>query len=204
MARLTKRYEKSGKVTLDAAQFEIDQTVLDTEINNSEPIAAAVKKLAEYEDAEEKGLLAHLPCKVSDTVWDYELRAFRVDVVCFYGNGITFTGTRYRKNGECGVTCTWNADRIGKTVFLTPEAAKQALKADKKEVEPILIEDMSFSVRTYNCLQRAGVKTLQDLSKRTEQDLMKVRNLGTRCIKEIIEKCKLYGVDIISESENAE
>lgn len=49
MKRLTKRYP-NGNVTLDAAQFEIDQNTLDSEIKNSEPIAAAVKRLAEFED----------------------------------------------------------------------------------------------------------------------------------------------------------
>lgn len=62
MTRLTKRYP-NGNITLDAEQFDIDQTVLDTEINNSEPIAAAVKRLAEFEDAEEKGLIIRKTAK---------------------------------------------------------------------------------------------------------------------------------------------
>lgn len=49
MKRLTKRYP-NGNVTLDAEQFGIDQNTLDVEINSSEPIAAAVKRLAEFED----------------------------------------------------------------------------------------------------------------------------------------------------------
>lgn len=51
MGRLTKRYP-NGNITLEAAQFGIDQDVLDSEIRNSKPIKTAVKRLAEYEDAE--------------------------------------------------------------------------------------------------------------------------------------------------------
>jgi len=70
-----------------------------------------------------------------------------------------------------------------------------------KQIQSILVEDMGFSVRTCNCLKRAGINTLQDLSGKTEQDLMKVRNLGVRCLKEITEKCKQYGVEILNEQD---
>lgn len=61
MDRYTKQYG-NGNWTLDASKFPpIDQTVLDSEIRNSEPIRAAVEHLAEYEDAEEKGLIFRLP-----------------------------------------------------------------------------------------------------------------------------------------------
>lgn len=62
MKRLTKRYP-NGTVTLDGEQFTVKQEVIDTNIINSEPIKAAVERLAEYEDAEGKGLLVRLPCK---------------------------------------------------------------------------------------------------------------------------------------------
>lgn len=54
MKRLTKRYP-NGKVTIDAAQFGIDQAVLDSEIRNSEPIRAAVERLAKFEDEKSYG-----------------------------------------------------------------------------------------------------------------------------------------------------
>ena len=69
MNRLTKQYG-NGNWTLDASKFPpIDQTVLDSEIRNSEPIRAAVERLAEYEDAEEKGLFERLPGNVGETVY---------------------------------------------------------------------------------------------------------------------------------------
>ncbi len=79
------------------------------------------------------------------------------------------------------------------------EDAEQALEESKSNLTPI--EEMDLSARTYNCLKRVDIDTLQDLSKRTENDLMKIRNFGVRCLKEVVEKCKLYGVEIIPESE---
>ena len=51
-----------------------------------------------------------------------------------------------------------------------------------------LIEDLDFSVRTYNCLKRAGINTVGDLITRTEADMMKVRNLGKKSLEEVILK----------------
>lgn len=68
MSRLTKRY-KSGIVTLDADAFMETQEAIDREILNCYPAKKAVERLAEYEDAEENGLMLRLPCKVGDTVY---------------------------------------------------------------------------------------------------------------------------------------
>ncbi|MDD2578956.1 MAG: DNA-directed RNA polymerase subunit alpha [Clostridia bacterium] len=50
------------------------------------------------------------------------------------------------------------------------------------------IEELDFSVRTYNCLKRAGINTIGDLVARTEDDMMKVRNLGKKSLEEVIQK----------------
>ena len=55
--RITKKYLSNNKVTLDAAQFGVDQVELDKAIMNSEPIKAAVERLAEFEDTEEKSCM---------------------------------------------------------------------------------------------------------------------------------------------------
>ena len=57
------------------------------------------------------------------------------------------------------------------------------------------IEDLDLSVRSYNCLRRAGIQTLQELAEKTMFDMMKVRNLGRKSLKEIHEKMLEYGVD---------
>lgn len=63
------------------------------------------------------------------------------------------------------------------------------------------IEDMDFSVRTYNCLKRAGINTVGDLTNRTEEDMMKVRNLGKKSLEEVIQKLEDQGLGL---SENQE
>lgn len=68
MERLTKKYS-NGIITLDAAPYNMAQEVVDVTIRNCEPIAAMVRKLAAYEDAEEQGLLVKLPFKPGDVVW---------------------------------------------------------------------------------------------------------------------------------------
>ncbi len=52
------------------------------------------------------------------------------------------------------------------------------------------IEDLDFSVRAYNCLKRAGIHTLQDLVNKSDADVMKIRNLGKKSLKEVLDKLK--------------
>ena len=60
---------------------------------------------------------------------------------------------------------------------------------DKKEkVLEMTVEELDLSVRSYNCLKRAGINTVDELTQKTEEDLMKVRNLGKKSLEEIQEK----------------
>lgn len=56
------------------------------------------------------------------------------------------------------------------------------------------IDDLDFSVRAYNCLKRAGVATLGDLTSKSELEMMKIRNLGKKSLKEVIDKIKEMGL----------
>lgn len=56
------------------------------------------------------------------------------------------------------------------------------------------IEDLDFSVRAYNCLKRAGIHTLQDLVNKSESDMMKIRNLGKKSLKEVLDKVRDLGL----------
>lgn len=68
---------------------------------------------------------------------------------------------------------------------------------EEKELETeTLIEDVDFSVRTYNCLKRANINTLQDLVSRSEADMMKVRNLGKKSLEEVIIKLNEMGLGL--------
>lgn len=70
-----------------------------------------------------------------------------------------------------------------------------------KEQEEITIEDLDLSVRSYNCLKRCGIHTLKDLTSMTRDNMMKVRNLGKRSLREVESKLKEIG---LSFKENEE
>jgi DNA-directed RNA polymerase subunit alpha len=62
-----------------------------------------------------------------------------------------------------------------------------------------IIEDLDFSVRTYNCLKRAGINTVGDLVAKTEADMMKVRNLGKKSLEEVVLKLDELGLELAQE-----
>ncbi len=73
------------------------------------------------------------------------------------------------------------------------------VKTDDDKQQQILsmkIEDMDFSVRSYNCLKRANIHTVEDLIRRTEEDMLKVRNLGKKSLDEVIQKLEAYGLSL--------
>ena len=67
-----------------------------------------------------------------------------------------------------------------------------------KELET-LIEDLDFSVRTFNCLKRANIKTLKDLVDKKQSDFTKIRNLGKKSLKEVLDKIKDMGLSLRDE-----
>ena len=56
------------------------------------------------------------------------------------------------------------------------------------------IEDLDLSVRSYNCLKRAGISTVMELTQKSEEDMMKVRNLGKKSLKEVKDKLASYNL----------
>ena len=68
---------------------------------------------------------------------------------------------------------------------------------DKKEkVLEMTIEELDLSVRSYNCLKRAGINTVQELTERTMDDMMKVRNLGKKSLEEVEQKLEALGLGL--------
>ncbi len=70
----------------------------------------------------------------------------------------------------------------------------------KEKVLEMTIEELDLSVRSYNCLKRAGINTVEDLISRTEEDMMKVRNLGRKSLEEVLQKLHALGL-ILTPSE---
>lgn len=64
----------------------------------------------------------------------------------------------------------------------------EKVEDNKDKILDMTIEELDMSVRSYNCLKRAGINTVQELTQRTEEDMMKVRNLGRKSLEEVMEK----------------
>jgi len=91
-------------------------------------------------------------------------------------------------------------------IDLSDEAKKAEIMVDREETikEKVLemtIEELDMSVRSFNCLKRAGIDTVEDLTNRTEEDMIKVRNLGKKSLEEVIHKLHSLGLGLKKEEE---
>ena len=119
MERLTRIFEKDNQkyVCIDVCGKKCVEGY--SECHDCEPFINVMKKLAEYEDLEEQGLLIKLPCEVGDRFW--ELNA---------GNGFARIYPRMAYSLQ---HCVYVMERLGKTVFLTKAEAEKALEEMKGE-----------------------------------------------------------------------
>lgn len=97
-------------------------------------------------------------------------------------------------------------DHIGLFVELVENMSEMDILVSREEdsqtkVLEMTIEDMDLSVRSYNCLKRAGISTVEDLIKKSESDLAKVKNLGKRSLEEVAEKLESYGLSLRKDEE---
>lgn len=74
-------------------------------------------------------------------------------------------------------------------------------ESKKEKVLEMSIEDLELSVRSFNCLKRAAISTVEDLTNKTESDMMKVRNLGKKSLDEVTNKLHSLGLDFAKEEE---
>ena len=86
---------------------------------------------------------------------------------------------------------------IAKTMSIMSQ--KELSMKDKLLETPI--EELEFSVRSYNCLKRAGIATVEDLTNKTEDEMMKVRNLGKKSLDEVTNKLHALGLDFMSDED---
>ena len=91
-------------------------------------------------------------------------------------------------------------------VDLSDEAKKAEIMVEREETikEKVLemtIEELDMSVRSFNCLKRAGIDTVEDLTNKTEEEMIKVRNLGKKSLEEVIQKLHSLGLDLKKEEE---
>jgi DNA-directed RNA polymerase subunit alpha len=91
-------------------------------------------------------------------------------------------------------------------VDLSDEAKNAEIMVEREETikEKVLemtIEELDMSVRSFNCLKRAGIDTVEDLTNRTEEDMIKVRNLGKKSLEEVIQKLHSLGLELKKEED---
>ena len=73
---------------------------------------------------------------------------------------------------------------------------------EKEKVLEMSIDELELSVRSYNCLKRAGINTVEELTNRTPEDMMKVRNLGRKSLEEVLAKLKELNLQLSPSDEN--
>ena len=73
---------------------------------------------------------------------------------------------------------------------------------EKEKVLEMSIDELELSVRSYNCLKRAGINTVQELTNKTSDDMMKVRNLGRKSLEEVLGKLKELGLQLNASEES--
>ncbi|MDR2182884.1 MAG: DNA-directed RNA polymerase subunit alpha [Clostridiales bacterium] len=98
-------------------------------------------------------------------------------------------------------------DHLDLFVNLTENAKETTVLTEKEDTnkEKILelsIEEMDLSVRSYNCLKRAGINTVEDLANKTEEDMMKVRNLGRKSLEEVLNRLTDFGLSLRPSEES--
>ena len=87
---------------------------------------------------------------------------------------------------------------------MTDEAQEAEIMVEKEEDETekvleMTIEELDLSVRSYNCLKRAGINTVHELTNKTEAEMMKVRNLGKKSLAEVKNKLDELNLELRSE-----
>ena len=97
-------------------------------------------------------------------------------------------------------------EHVNLFIDLCAEMSNMSILVSKEEDKQVKlmelpIEEMDLSVRSYNCLKRAGINTIQDLLKKSKSDMMKVRNLGAKSVEEVIQKLDSYGLSLRKDEE---
>ncbi len=89
------------------------------------------------------------------------------------------------------------SDTVGSKSTVVEKAETQ-----RDKVLELTIEELDLSVRSFNCLKRANINTVEDLISKTEDEMMKVRNLGRKSLEEVINKLAMMGLSLADEDNN--
>ena len=106
----------------------------------------------------------------------------------------------------CTVAAKVLVEHLNLFIDLTEHVSNVEIMVEKEEdqkekVLEMTIEDLDLSVRSYNCLKRAGINTVEELANKSEDDMMKVRNLGKKSLEEVIQKLEELGLGLKPSEE---
>ena len=87
------------------------------------------------------------------------------------------------------------------SIYTPVKKVNYQIENKKERILEKSIEELELSVRSFNCLKRAGISTVEDLANKTEADMMKVRNLGKKSLDEVVAKLHALGLDFAPEEE---
>jgi DNA-directed RNA polymerase subunit alpha len=100
-----------------------------------------------------------------------------------------------------GIASKMMIDHLSVMVELSEQAQEEDFMVEREDEQnsqilEMQIEDLDLSVRSYNCLKRAGINTVDELTRKSEEDMMKVRNLGKKSLKEVKQKLDELGLGL--------
>jgi DNA-directed RNA polymerase subunit alpha len=98
------------------------------------------------------------------------------------------------------------SEHLNTFIDLSEKARMAEVIVEKEEDESVKvlelnIDELELSVRSYNCLKRAGINTVEELTNKTAEDMMKVRNLGRKSLEEVLAKLKELGLSLKSSED---
>jgi ERCC4-type nuclease len=106
-------------------------------------------------------------------------------------------------NGIWELNLRWKTDlHAMEWHYIRGHAIAEKDDKGKEKVLEMTIEELDLSVRSFNCLKRAGINTVNDLIEKSEEEMMKVRNLGKKSFEEVKAKLHSLGYELSSEDDN--
>ncbi|MEA4883199.1 MAG: DNA-directed RNA polymerase subunit alpha [Clostridia bacterium] len=139
---------------------------------------------------------------------NYTVENARVGGVTDYDRLVleVWTHGTVRPKEAVGKAASMMSDHLRLFINLSEPPAEEPVEPEKGEDEKVRvleksIEDLDLSVRSYNCLKRAGINTVEELTRKTEDDMMKVRNLGRKSLEEVKQKLESLGLSLKQPEE---
>ncbi len=117
-----------------------------------------------------------------------------------------WTNGSIKPDEAIGLSAKILSEHLGLFIGLTETASEVEIMVEKEEEKKdklldMSIEELDLSVRSYNCLKRAGINNLEELISKTDEEMMKVRNLGKKSLEEVINKLKDLGFSLKKSDE---